>query len=370
MRSLGYRVDGGLDGYSDQINWLLEDDAPFVKYNTLIEVLGRSKDEPEVLESLRLMMETPPVSSILRNQQEDTGLDKSAAKNFGVEAARSGYFPKYTGATWRALFLAQVGAEPGNPRVRDLCEHLLRNAFDGRMGAFGFRLEWRRGAEDAVIPCFIANMVWALCRLGFSGRREVRESFDFLVKYQRFDDGGFSTPNDWPYRGRRERCWGSHTCYWGVTKMLRAMTAIPESYWMAEAEEAMRRGVEFVLLHRLMYSSHDPGKPITTKNTRPTRLFAPLTYFDDAIEIASTLLKLGVSDPVIDAAVDFVLSKRNEGGRWVLEGAPGPLDARFGTKGKESKWMTFRALRMLRLAGRLEVSQPQRSSVQTENSVS
>jgi hypothetical protein len=79
--------------------------------------------------------------------------------------------------------------------------------------------------------------------------------------------------------------------------MLRAMTAIPESYWTAEAVEARRRGVEFVLLHRLMHSSHDPSKLITTKNTRPTRLSAPLTYFDDAIEIASTLLKLGVSDP-------------------------------------------------------------------------
>jgi hypothetical protein len=360
---LGKGVGVGLDGCRDQIAWLLEDDTPFIKYNTLIEVLGRPKDGPEVLGNLRRMMETPPVSSILRNQWVDTGLDKSAAKNFGAEAARSGYFPKYTGAAWRALFLAQAGAEPGNPEVRNLCEHVLRNAFDGRMGAFGFRLEWKRGTEDAVMPCFIGNMVWALCRLGFSGRREVRESFDFLVKYQRFDDGGVSTPVDWPYRGRRERCWGSHTCYWGVTKMLMAMTAVPKSYWTAEAKEAMRRGVEFVLLHRLMHSSHDPSKPITTKNTRPTRLFAPLTYFDDAIEIASTLLKLGISDPAIDAVVDFVLSKRNERGRWVLEGVPGPLDARFGVKGKESKWVTFRALRMMRLAGRLEVPQPQRSSV-------
>jgi hypothetical protein len=64
----------------------------------------------------------------------------------------------------------------------------------------------------------------------------------------------------------------------------------------------------------------------------------------------------------VDAAVEFVLSKRNERGRWVLEGTPGPLNARFGTRGKESKWMTFRALRMLTLTGRLKAPQPRRSS--------
>lgn len=351
-----------MDDYNDLITWLLEDDAPFVKYNALVEVLGRPKYDPEVRKNLGLMMETPPVSKILRNQRRDKGLDSSAARSFGVKAARSGYFPKYTGAAWRALFIAQVGAEPKCPEVSELCEQVLRDAFDGGIGAFGFRLERKRGAEDAVMPCFIGNMVWALCRLDFSDRCEVRESFDFLVEYQRFDDGGFSTPLDWPYRGRRDRCWGSHTCSWGITKMLRAMTAIPESYWTAEAVEAKRKGIEFLLLHRLLYSSHDPGKPITMKNTRPTRLFAPLTYFDDAIEIVSTLLELGVADPAIDAAVEFVLSKRNERGRWVLEGAPGPLDARFGTRGKESKWMTLRALRMLRLAGRLKAPQPRRSS--------
>jgi hypothetical protein len=92
-----------LDDYNYLIAWLLEDDAPFIKYNALVEVLGRPKDDPEVQKNLGLMMETPPVSKILRNQRRDKGLDCSAARSFGVEAARSGYFPKYTGAAWRVL---------------------------------------------------------------------------------------------------------------------------------------------------------------------------------------------------------------------------------------------------------------------------
>ena len=66
------------------------------------------------------------------------------------------------------------------------------------------------------------------------------------------------------------------------------------------------------------------------------------------------MLKLGVEAEAVDDAVEFVLSKRNEAGRWVLDNAPGPVDAPFGLKGRESKWITFRALRMLKLAGRFE----------------
>jgi hypothetical protein len=40
---LGKGVGGILGGYRDQIAWLLKDDASFIKYNTLIEVLGRPR---------------------------------------------------------------------------------------------------------------------------------------------------------------------------------------------------------------------------------------------------------------------------------------------------------------------------------------
>ena len=47
-------------------------------------------------------------------------------------------------------------------------------------------------------------------------------------------------------------------------------------------------------------------------------------------------------------------TKRNTANRWILENSPGPLDAPFDVKERESKWITFRALRMLKLAGKLD----------------
>jgi hypothetical protein len=92
---------------------------------------------------------------------------------------------------------------------------------------------------------------------------------------------------------------------------------------------------------------------ITGRND-PRTLTAPLSYHDDIIEIASTLLRLGVEDPAIDEAIDYVMSKRNERGRWNLEATPSNMYTTWGKPGEESKWVTFRAMRMLALAGRLD----------------
>jgi len=333
---------------------LLEHDQPWVRYNALVGLLGVRKDSGEAREALAAAMRTPPASKILGHIDPDGGFfDKGAAKKWGESAFRAGYVPKYRGTAWKLIFLAQIDADQGDERVMALVEGILANAFDPHYGTFNIHLEGGGRGDYALIPCFMGNMIWSLCRLGFGDRTEVREAFDWLVKYQRFDDGDWRPPSIFPYKGSRERCWGRHTCYWGVTGLLRAMTVIPGGFWTPEAENAKKRATDFVLAHRLLWSSHNPSRPIATKNTRPQRLTAPLTYYHDAVEIITTMLSLGVRGDAVDEAIEFVLSKRDESGRWTLENSPGPLDAPFGAKGYESKWITFRALRMLKLAGRL-----------------
>ena len=338
----------------DVLDWLLEEEPPFVRYCTLMQVMGRGRDDPDVKRALTASMASPPISRILEGQLPSGGFHHSdAARRWGESAVEAGYFPKYRGSAWKLMFLAQAGADPLDLRVRALAEHLLAHSFNKEFGTFSVptgRLNVPFG--DFLIPCFMGNMVWSLCTLGYGGRCEVRSAFDWLVRYQRFDDGDWRTPSEFPYRGRRDRCWGAHTCYWGVTKLLRAMTVIPESYWTADAREAERKAIEFVLKHRLVWSSHNPSKPIAVKNTMPQRLTAPITYYDDALEIASSLLALNVRDPALEETVDFVMSKRNVMGRWAADNVIGQLDSPFAYKGRESKWITLRALRMLRLAGR------------------
>jgi hypothetical protein len=334
------------------LDWLLEADNPMVRYNTLVNILERPRDSREVLEARRAMMSSRPVLAILKGLEAGIA-DKKAVAHWGEPAAMSGYVPKYRGAVWRLLFLAQAGADPNNPQVKSLCEHILEHAYMEKHGTFAVSFRTRKGPNDALMPCFMGNMVWSLCTTGYAKRPEVRNSFRFLVEHQRFDDGDWRTPSTYPYRGRRDRCWGTHTCYWGVTQLLKAMTAVPDDYWTTEALDAKRRAIEFVLLHRLIWSSHAPDKPINTKATDPTRLTAPVTS-DDAVEIASSLLSLGVRHEAIDSTIEYVEEKANANGRWQADKTPGPIDAPFARKGQESKWVTYRVMRMLKLAGMLQ----------------
>jgi hypothetical protein len=335
------------------LDWLLEEENPMVKYNTLVNILDKPVGSPEASEALRDMMASRPVSAILRGLEAGYG-DQKAVTRWGEPAAMAGYVPKYRGAAWRLIFLAQAGVDPEGPRVAGLCEHILRHAYSERHGTFAVSFRTKTWCKDALMPCFMGNMVWSLCAMGYGDRPEVRNGFRFLVEHQRFDDGDWKTPKSYPYREKQDRCWGAHTCYWGVTRLLKAMTAVPDSYWTVEALDAKRKAIDFVLLHRLIWSSHTPDRPVSTKTTNPARLTAPLTYYDDAVEIASNLLALGVRHEAIDSTVEYVKEKADMNGRWAADNTPGPLDAPFARKGKESKWVTYRVLRMLKLADMLE----------------
>jgi hypothetical protein len=344
-----------MESYGDVVQWLLEDDALHVRYNTLRYVLLRPQEDSEVVESRERMMESAPVSKILDKQNPDGGfLQESFVKSRGYENARVGYSPKHRATIWQAVFLAQVDPLADDPRIEALGEYILENSYSEELGAFGWAVKRKAESRQERIPCFMGNMVHSLCVFGFGGDPRVKSSFDFLTRYQRFDDGDYKPEKEWPHFGREDRCWGRHTCYWGVTKFLRAMTVVPKEYWTQDALEARRTGVEFVLLHRLIWSSRNPTKPMIKGRNDPRTLRAPLAYQDDAIEIATTLLKLEVEDPAIDETIDYVLSKMNERGRWNLEATPNNMYTTWGKPGEESKWITFRAMRMLTLARRLD----------------
>jgi hypothetical protein len=220
-----------VEGFSDVVDWLLEEDEPHVRFNTLRNVLRCPPDDLEVIEARARMMESPPVSRILAKQNPDGGfLQEAVSRRRGYEEARVGYAPKHKATTWQAVFLAQAGIKGDDPCARALGEYILENSYSEELGAFGRKTDRKSGSRLERIPCFIGNMVHALCSFGFEGDPRVRSSFGFLVKHQRFDDGGYKPEKEWPHFGRTDRCWGGHTCYWGVTKFLRAMTVVPENY--------------------------------------------------------------------------------------------------------------------------------------------
>jgi hypothetical protein len=335
----------------DTISWLLEHDEPSVRYFTLRGLLGMPEDAPEAIEAKRAVMQRGPVAAILARQNEDGGfLTDDMVQRYGIAVAKTGYQPKYKNTTWQLLFLAQLGADKDDPRVKKLCEYVLYHNNNTCKGVMGIHIQWRAGIDFYTMPCFMANMVWSLTTLGYGEDPRVRATREWLMKYQRFDDGDYRTPDVWPYRGRGDRCFGRHTCFSGVTRVLNMMAAVPKSERTGEMNAFISRAVDFVLMHRLYRRNHGKWQPI-----RPEfELFTfPIIHYDDVISVVDTLQRLGVRDKAVDEGIEFILSKRGKDGRWKLDYtmSRSATHANFGARGKTSKWITLRALKVLKNAG-------------------
>ena len=79
----------------------------------------------------------------------------------------------------------------------------------------------------------------------------------------------------------------------------------------------------------------------------------PLGYVTDVLLNLEALTEAGVADdPRLDDAVALLLSKHDEQGRWKLEYSyHGKMWIDVEKKGQPSKWVTLRALRVLKRRG-------------------
>ena len=102
---------------SDPLSWLLEPDVanPGVRYLALTDLLDRPHDDPEVQAAQTAVMQSGPVPTILAAQNPEGWWCKPGL----------GYGPKYQGTVWSVMFLAQLGADGRDRRVRAGCSYVL-----------------------------------------------------------------------------------------------------------------------------------------------------------------------------------------------------------------------------------------------------
>ena len=322
---------------ADPTDWLLEKDNPSVRYFALSQILDKPESSSEVQEAKEEIMVVGVVPKILAKQ------------NAGGywEAPDKFYTAKYKGSVWQLIILAELAADGQDERVKNACEFILENSQDHESGGFSVWHSAKTGGgrHSGVIPCLTGNMVFSLIRLGYFDDSRVKRAIDWIVKYQRFDDGDAYPPKIWPYE-KTPYCFGKHSCHMGVVKALKALAEIPAEQRSAGVVDTIERGVEYMLKHHIYKRSHD-----LSKVSKPgwLRLGFPLMYQNDVLEILGILASLGCRDPRMQEAVDLVLSKQDENGMWKLENT---FNGRFQTsieqKGASSKWVTLNALRALK----------------------
>jgi hypothetical protein len=142
-------------------------------------------------------------------------------------------------------------------------------------------------------------------------------------------------------------------CGWGANKAIRALLNVSKEVRSSIVERALQTGAEFLL-------SRDPvvaDYPYTGRvSSTWFKLGFPLSYWSDVLETISNLVELGFGkDPRLVSGLNWIVGKQNDEGRWKLENSlNGKMWVDIETKGRPSKWVTLRALRVLKGAGLYE----------------
>lgn len=316
--------------------WLLEESShdPGVRYLALTQLLGRKPDEPEVIEARQQVMRTSPVPVILAAQSPEGYWARPGG----------GYAPSYKVTLWQVIFLAELGADGRDERVRRGCEYLLNN----NLAANGAFSESRKPVPSAVIHCLNGEPLYALLRLG-SDVEEPR--IQAAIKWEaeaitgegqiKYFKSGTCGPSFTCAQNQKQ------PCAWGAAKALKALALVPSGQQSPTMARAVEVGAEFLLSHELAEADY----PFTERiNSTWFKFGFPLSYRSDILETASVLVDLGYGgDPRLVNALEFILSKQDEEGRWKMDKSlNGKMWVDIEQRGALSKWITLRALRVFK----------------------
>ena len=299
--------------------WLLEKENPSIRYFALKDLYGKGEGDPEVREAQAAILESKPVKRILSLQKPE-----------GWWSDPEGMFtPNYRGSAWQLAFLAELGADPGHPKVTKGVEYVL----DKITKREGPGIAAKRSAFINV-NCYLGVALDAFIRLGRLADERVQAGIAYACE--------LVTQGKLKCRYRHNLA-----CPWGGEKQLRALARIPEEKRTPEAKSAMAMIAEFLLKYDLARAAYPRKKKVSGHWFR----FAfPRTYNADILEVLDALALAGYGrERRLSPAIELMLSKQDQEGRWKMEfSCNDKMLAPIEEKGKPSKWLTLRALRVLK----------------------
>jgi hypothetical protein len=238
------------------------------------------------------------------------------------------YFPEWTSTTATLSLLRHFGLEPQSPRARDALALVRANA------------RWEHDGEPyfkgEVEPCINGQTV----AIGAYFGQDITSIVDRLLTEQ-MDDGGWNCEQEnGSTRGSFE----------STINVLEGLLEYERSTGgNADVTTARRRGEDYLLERRLLrrLSTGEIGQ------RRWLHIGFPNGWHYDVLRILDHLRDAGVTpDERTAEALEILVSKRDADGRWPLEHANhDELLVDFGEhEGGPSRWITLRALRVLRWA--------------------
>jgi hypothetical protein len=247
------------------------------------------------------------------------------------------YSPIFRSTLWTLLLLADIKAPVDLPQIKPSIRLVTERFYDPKHGVF--RLP---GMSHFPIPCLNGNMIYLHHYFKTPHPETLDKTISFFATYQRFDDGDFKTPKAYPYCSNTS-CYGKHTCYWGVIKLLKGIAFIPKTRRTNEAQRLIENCIDFVLHHEVCFSSHHSDRLL---HRDIGKLTFPNFYKSDFLELLWLLAREEVHDGKMARALALLRSKMKGGGFWDLE-KPLNIIVSIGQKDRANAFITERATEVL-----------------------
>ncbi len=323
------------------LDWLLDDHTPSVRYLTLRDLLDYPLDESDLVKAHQDAHATGAIATILDHMKPDGYWMKAGA----------GYSGKYKSTVWSIILLAQLGASITlDPRIEQACENLLNHALTEN-GQFG-----TEGTSATNVDCLQGNLCAAMLDLGVTDPRLTKAlvwmaqsvTGEGVAPAWQDTQGSLQYSTD-HNSGSHFRCgWNNHNaCAWGAIKVALAFSKLPVERRTPLMQRAIKATVEFLL-------SRDPALADypTPKEDKPSRKWwkfgFPVFYVTDLLQNVEALVALGYGHaPRLSNAIEIIQNKQDEDGCWALDNTYKTWVS-FGDVKQSNKWVTLRALRVLK----------------------
>lgn len=306
----------------DAVEYLMAGD-PAIRWQVMADLTDAA---PEEVAAQRARVASDGWGARLLDAQAEDGMWDGGVYRPGWADESRPFFDAWTATHFSLQQLVDFGVDPAHPRVSEAIRRVRENVRWDHAG--------ERYFDGETEPCI--NGV--LLTIGAYVGEPVDPVVDTILGGQ-LADGGW---NCWAEEGARVSSFHSTIC------VLEGLRDWEQATGGTDAARDARHAGEEYLLERRLLVRRSTGAVI---DPRFAMTSYPVRWFYDVLRGLEHLRRAGRRDPRCADAVELVRGKRGADGLWRLENThEGPT--LFGMAGERegfpSRWVTLRALRVLR----------------------
>ena len=278
---------------NETVNWLLEDEAPEIKYRTMVELLGKSKDDIEVKKAYDKLLVSESLSVIM---------DKFKSNN-----------------NWEHInafiALAEFGLTRNDVMIDEYVERIIKKL-------------------NKSMKCARILLLRNLVALGYYDHPWVKQEIDSAIDNIR-EDGTVHCLDKG--KKRNDSRLPEMGCYRQTTTYLLLGTELKKQGIIIPQFDKL---VNFYLSHNIMFHDDNPEKVIISEMTGT---FYPIDHVHIGLQMIMYAISVfGAGNDInCSKAWELLESNRNSEGKYILTDSFSEQYMNVGMVGQPNKWVTL-----------------------------